>query len=63
MKKPSEVLDRDEEVDSLKRRVAVLERTSAALSARMLSLFGPAAKPVDLVAAGAERSVSAPAVR
>jgi len=63
MKKPSEVLVRDQEVVSLKLRVARLERTSAELSARMLSLFGAAAKPVDVVAVGTARPTIAPAVR
>ena len=61
MKKPSEVLSREQEVASLKLRVAKLERTSAALSARMLLLFGPAPKPAALVAvaAGAARPTAA----
>ena len=57
MKKPSEVPVRDDEVKSLKLRVANLERTSAALSARMLTLFGPAPKPVDVSAVGAVGAV------
>jgi len=47
MKKPSAAPARDQEVETLKRRVAALERTTAALSARMLSLFGAAPKPVE----------------
>ena len=63
MKKTSEALDRDQEVASLKRRVASLERTAAALTARMLSLFGPAAKHVDVVPVGALPSANSPAIR
>jgi len=63
MKKPSEVLVRDQEVQSLKLRVAKLERTSAAMSARMLALFGPTEVRVDVAAAGAPRPAVSPAAR
>ena len=63
MKKPSRVSARDPELESLKRRVASLERTSAAMSARMISLFGAAAKHVDVVAGGATGPAITPAAR
>ena len=63
MKKRTSVDVREQEVASLKIRVADLERTSAALSARMLSLFGPAAKPAEIFALGSMRPAIGPAVR
>jgi len=58
MKKPSEVPLHDQDVASLKLRVASLERTCAAMGARMLALFGPAAKAVDVA-----RPANPPAAR
>ncbi len=52
MKKPSAALLRDQEVESLKLRVAKLERASAATSARMRALFGPSEIRADDVSAG-----------
>ena len=63
MKKPSGVPVREQELEALKQRVASLERTTAALSARMLSLFGAAAKDVDAPAPGALRPAVSPAGR
>jgi hypothetical protein len=63
MKKQTDVHVRDREVASLKIRVADLERTSAALSARMLALFGPAAKPAEIFALGSVRPAIGPVVR
>jgi hypothetical protein len=63
IRKPTDVLVRDEELESLKARVAHLERTCTALSSRMLALFGPVQKHVDVAVAGAQRPVGAPAAR
>lgn len=63
MKKPSGVPVRDQELEALKSRVASLERTTAALSARMLSLFGAATKHADVAPAGAVRPAITPAAR
>jgi len=63
MKKPSEVLVRDQEIADLKLRVVKLERASAAMSARMLALFGPAEIRADVVAVGEPRPAVSPAAR